>query len=207
MYIPLQGILNKFKIKPKGVIQVGAHWAEEHDEFINCGAGRMVYIEPCKEAFSVLLDKFGGEPNEQIILVNAACGTEQKEATMYVSHQNQGQSNSFLEAFLHLEQHPSIIFDDIEVVNMVTLDSLLIDRSLYNILVVDVEGFEKDVILGGVETLNHIDAIYIEVHRGETRKGNILVDDLDTLLRNFKRVETFWPSPNLTWGDAFYIRK
>lgn len=215
MYIPLNPILQKYNIKPPGLIHVGAHWAEEHDEYIKCGVERFVYIEPCKDAFNVLMKKFYNgdgifyEVDKNIKLFNVACGAEENEMPMYVSHQNQGQSNSFLKPHLHLQYHPEIVFDDVEIVKMVTIDSLQIQKENYNILVMDVEGYESEVIKGAEETLEHIDLIYSEVQRSETRRGNMLIGDFDKLLdeKGFTRIETYWPSENWGWGDAVYIRK
>ena len=64
MMLPLQEVLNKYCICPKGVIHVGAHWAEEHEEYVRCGINRFTYIEPCKDAFYVLMKKFGFEYSE-----------------------------------------------------------------------------------------------------------------------------------------------
>lgn len=228
MMIPLQQILNKYNVHPKGVIHVGAHWAEEHDDYVKCGIDRFVYIEPCKEAYETMVRKFVINPAENIFdtsnigygtcdanagnmksfhFYNCACGSEEKELPMYVSHQNQGQSNSFLKPHLHLEQHPDIIFDDAELVKIVTLDSLPIDKSTYSMLVIDTEGYEGEVLKGATETLKHIDIIYTEINRDQTRINNLLVEELDAMLPEFKRVETFWPSPNWTWGDCVMLRK
>lgn len=232
MYIPLQGILNKYKIQPKGVIQVGCHWAEEHEEFVSCGIERFVYIEPCKESFEKMVAKFvgtvqwaaNGDENmkqqikngyvklysngwKEIDFYKLACGSSEGEMPMYVSHQNQGQSNSFLKPHLHLEQHPDIIFDDSELVKVVTLDSLSIEKEKYSLLVIDTEGYEGEVLKGATETLKHIDIIYTEINRAQTRINNLLVEELDIMLPEFQRVETFWPAPNLTWGDCIMVRK
>lgn len=226
MMIPLQEILTKYNIHPKGVISVGAHWAEEHDEFVRCGIERFIYIEPCKEAFIQMAKNVGREldipevekhyswgggiicGDDKITLIHCACGLEEKEMPMYVSHQNQGQSNSFLKPELHLIQHPEIIFDDAELVKVIPLDNLPIGKEKYDMLVMDTEGYEGEVLKGATETLKNINIIYTEVNRGETRIGNILIEDLDEYLKgyDFKRVETHWPSPNWTWGDALYLK-
>jgi FkbM family methyltransferase len=204
MLIPLQEILNKYKLNPKGVIHVGAHFAEEHEDYIKCGIERFVYIEPCKQAFGIMNDRIN---EEGALLFNVACGAEEKYEAMYVSHQNQGQSNSFLEPNLHLQQHPEIIFDDAEIVKMVTLDSLPIKKEDYSLLVIDTEGYEGHVLRGATKTLKHIDILYTEINKDQTRIGNLLIEELDAMLPEFKRVETFWPSPNFTWGDCILIRK
>ena len=75
-------------------------------------------------------------------------------------------------------------------------------------LAMDVQGFEGEVLKGSTETLKHIKLIYTEVNRGQTYSGNMEIEEIDSLLgvQGFKRVETFWPSPNWTWGDAVYIK-
>jgi FkbM family methyltransferase len=228
MMLPLQYILNKYNIHPKGVIHVGAHWAEEHDEYVRCGIERFVYIEPCKEAFDILSKKVFGSgidwdvlnkigSNGAIIigkgnidLVLCACGAEEGEMPMYVSHQNQGQSNSLLKPELHLEQHKEVVFDDAELVKVIPLDKLPIDWSKgYSMLMMDVQGFEGEVLKGATKRLTHFDIIYTEVNRGQTYSGNMEIAEMDIFLSDygFYRKETHWPSVNWTWGDAVYIRE
>lgn len=228
MMIDLHSVLNKYGIKSKGVIQVGAHWAEEHDEFVKLGVQKFVYIEPSKSSYDFLVKKLipFGEPDvdgyyglklmndentclESIQCFRVACGASSKEIPMYVSHQNQGQSNSILKPNLHIEQHPEIIFDDAEIVQMRKLDELDFEKSDFNLLVMDCQGYEGEVLKGAEETLKHIKVIYTEVNRGQTYEGNMEIDEMDTYLgeRGFIRVETHWPSPNWTWGDAVFIRK
>lgn len=206
MMIPLQDILNKYNVHPKGIIVVGAHWCEEHDEFVKCGIKEFAYIEPCKEAFDKIVDRFKNEKG--VICYKYACSDREGEEPMYVSHQNQGQSNSLLEPGLHLQQHPEIIFDDAEIVNVSRLDYLPINRSLYDMLYLDVQGAEGLVLKGATETLKHIDIIYTEINRGQTYAGNMELDEMDAFLdqHGFVRVETHWPSPNWTWGDAIFLR-
>jgi len=209
MLIPLKEILKKHNLRPKGVIQVGSHWCEEHEEFVKCGIERFVYIEPCKEAFDVMQikrdHKFIGR---DVLLFNVACGSEEGEMPMYVSHQNQGQSNSILKPQGHLIQHPEIVFDDAEVVKVVRLDNLPIDKEKYDMLVMDCQGYEGEVLKGATETLKHISIIYTECNRGQTYSGNMEIEEMDELLlgRGFYRMDTYWPSDSWTWGDCIYLK-
>jgi FkbM family methyltransferase len=221
MMLPLQEVLNKYNVHPEGVIHVGAHWAEEHNDYLSCGIKRFVYIEPCKDAFKIMCEKFGADvgiydaipnairskSNDDLDFWNCACGAVEKDMPMYVSHQNQGQSNSLLEPLGHLTQHPEVIFDDAEAVKVIPLDKLPIVTEYYPMLVMDVQGYEGEVLKGAIETLKFIDIIYTEVNRGQTYAGNMEIEEMDELLSDFKRVETYWPSPSWTWGDAVYIRK
>lgn len=206
MMIQIKDIFLKYGVSPNGVIQVGAHWAEEHEEFVSLGIKNFVYIEPCKYAFDVLSKKDLGE---NAILINVACSDKEGETPMYVSHQNQGQSNSLLKPWLHTIQHPEIVFDDAEIVKVVKLDNLPIKKDDYDFLYMDCQGAEGLVINGAYETLKHINVIYTEVNRGQTYNENIEIGELDSMLseHGFNRVETYWPSPNWTWGDAIYIKQ
>lgn len=233
MLIPLKEILTKYGLSPKGVIQVGSHWAEEHEEFVSCGIERFVYIEPCKDAYefmwSKMTDTYPGhkslgyvEKDEKhgqrmfvsvkniptVRMFNVACGAEEGEMPMYVSHQNQGQSNSLLKPDLHLQQHPEVVFDDAEVVKVVTLDSLPIEKEKYDMLVMDVQGAEGMVLAGATETLKHINIIYTEVNRGQTYAGNMEIGEMNEFLKQhgFIDVAVYWPSDNLTWGDSVFVR-
>lgn len=206
MLINLGEILKKYNIQTKGIIHVGAHWAEEHDDYLSYGINKFVYIEPCQSAYAVMKAKLGNCADD-VLLLNVACGSKEGSMTMYASENNQGQSNSLLEPNLHLQQHPEVVFDTKEEVKVTLLDKLPIDKNAYNILAMDVQGYEGEVLKGATQTLQHIDLIYTEVNRGSTYKGNMLIEEMDEFLFDYQRVETYWPSPNWTWGDACYIKR
>jgi FkbM family methyltransferase len=144
-----------------------------------------------------------------ILIFNCACGDEIIEQDMYVSNDNQGQSNSILKPHLHLKQHPEVRFTETEKVSVIPLDMLPFDRSNYNLLMMDVQGAEGLVLKGATETLKHIDCIYTEINRDFTYENNMLVEEMDEYLDNFgfTRTETKWASDNLSWGDAIYIKE
>lgn len=206
MYIPLAKIIKEYNIIPTGVIHCGGHWGEEYGEYKSIGVKKMIWIEPCKPAFDILKKNIN---DANCILINVACGAEETELPMNISRQNQGQSNSFLISKLHSVQHPDILFTETEVMKIVTLDSLPIDKGQYNILVTDCEGYDGEVMKGAKETLKHIDLVYSEVNKDMTREGNMLIGEFEELLweEGFVKIEEYWPSPNFTWGDAVFIRK
>jgi FkbM family methyltransferase len=224
MMISLKEALDKYTIQPKGVIHVGAHYGQEHSIYKECGVDNFVYIEPCLSAFPRLTGRWLGMEDGavsmgviwdgveivqrgKVLHMRTACGDFDGELEMNVSSDNEGQSNSPLKAKLHLEQHPEVRFTKSEMVQVRKLDGLRLDYSLYNILVADVQGYELQVLKGATGAIDKMDLIYLEVNRGETYEGNALVEEIDEYLKDFKRVETYWPSPNWTWGDAVYIRK
>lgn len=204
MLLDFNKLVRKYSIKADGVIHCGAHHATEHPQYVAAGIKRFVYIEPCAATFNVLRNKFAA--HHHIQLFNCACGDTDCEMVMYTGSQNQGQSNSLLKMDKHLEIHPGITLPTTEIVNVRRLDSLGLAHKGYQLLVIDAQGFEGHIIRGATETLKQINWIYSEVNRDSVYSGCTLVDQLDKLLHDFKRVETGdWVGG--MWSDSLYVRK
>lgn len=126
---------------------------------------------------------------------------------MYVESANKGQSSSILKPSLHTKQYPHIIFDNKETVKMVKLDDVDFNFTNYNMINIDVQGYEMEVFKGSKLILNHIDYIITEVNRDEVYENCTKINELDNFLLgfNFKRVETTWDG--ITWGDALYVKR
>lgn len=201
------GLYNERSIK--GIIHVGGHTGEESEDYKQCAIPKVVWVEPCKPAFETLKAKFSGD--KTVILLNCAFGdTSEDNRMMYVEAVNAGTSNSLMAPKKHLEEYPSIQFTEREMVNIRRLDQFewLRDGS-FNFLNLDVQGYELKVLQGAPLTLPKIDYIYTEINRDEIYEGCARIEQLDALLSDFTRVETFWCNSGVsgTWGDAFYIRK
>lgn len=203
MLINFRKSLLTYNMRVTGVIHVGAHYGQEYKEYRAAGIKDIVFIEPCSAAFKVLFDTLHTIPG--INLINSACGSEFGIAKMNVEQANQGMSNSLLKPAKHLDQYPSIQFTDTEEVEVHLLDEIIAGATSYNMLVMDVQGYELEVLKGAIETLKGIDYIYTEVNRDEVYEGCAKVHELDTFLSDFTRVETNWEGG--TWGDAIYLRK
>lgn len=207
MLLNFSELVSKYNIKSKGVIAVGAHFGEEHNDYLAAGIPRMVYIEPCAKAFEELKRRFRYAPN--VRLYNLACGDKSAvNVTMYTGDNsiNKGQSNSLLKPALHLNIHPEVDFPDTEEVAVDLLDNLdLIGRG-YDFLNMDCQGYETFVIRGATKLLPQINWIYSEVNFGEVYTNCGRVEELDELLSDFSRVEN-GPKVGGLWSDALYVRK
>lgn len=204
MLLNFRDLVKKYSIKVDGVIAVGAHFGEEHPDYVAAGIKRFVYIEPCAAAFNVLKNKFAA--HHHIKLFNYACGEVECEQVMYTGSQNEGQSNSLLKMAKHTQIHPGITLPNTELVTVKRLDSLGLAHKGYQLLVMDVQGFEGRVLKGATETLKQMNYVYTEVNRDFVYENCTLVDELDELLHEFERVETGQWVGGL-WSDALYVRK
>jgi FkbM family methyltransferase len=207
MLLNLVELAKKYNIQPKGLINVGCHWAEEHEIYLSIGIPKMVYIEPCAKAFEELKRRFQYAPN--VRLFNLACGDKSEVGViMYTGDNtiNKGQSNSLLKPAKHLRIHPEVEFTSEEMVDVDLLDNFGLIGEPYDLLVMDCQGYEGHVLRGAQKTIEQIKWVYTEVNQSEVYEGCAMVEEIDTLLKDFERVETGNWVGN-AWSDAFYVRK
>lgn len=203
MLISFTNLKKKYNMNISGIIHVGGHHGEEISEYVHTGIQDIVIFEPLESNFNVLFRNVN-DLNANIVGHQVALGSIEKEVEMYVSS-NDGLSSSVLKPKVHLTQYRDITFNQIEKVEMQTLDSY--GYSGYNFINMDVQGYELEVLKGAQKTLEYIDYVYCEVNRDEVYEGNAYIEEIDEFLSsyNMERVETEWTGE--TWGDALYIRK
>lgn len=188
--------------KINGIIQVGAHLGNEYDSLSKLSSNILMF-EPQKKIYNELVEKLGSK--EGVKIENVALGSESKTAIMFVENANGGQSSSLLLPALHLLQYPGIKFENSETVNVITLDQYFeINDFNYNLLTLDVQGYELEVLKGSTKILNKVDYILCEVNRAELYQGCPMVEEIDEFLNQFgfTRIQTSWDGH--TWGDALY---
>lgn len=202
MLLNLHTLHEKYEMKVKGVLHIGAHYGEENAIYDELGYANRIFFEPIKKNFAVLEKNVTNWP-----LFNIALGSSPQTQTMYVESANQGQSSSLLKPKIHLQQYPHITFPDKEDVGVDTLDNVLENKESYNFINMDVQGYELEVLKGSTESLKHIDYLMCEVNRAEVYEDCCMVQEIDEFLLPFglKRVETTWDG--ITWGDAFYVKE
>ena len=208
MLLKLEKLIAKYGMKITGVIQAGAHYGEEIDLFVSLGITKMVLFEPERKNFSMLRGKVNGNKyiSKDSIALQTALGDGDGPAYMNVEEFNNGQSNSILLPKLHLKYYPDIHFkSERDAICLTRLDTFEYRTSDCNFLVMDVQGYELEVLKGATETLKHIDYIYTEVNREELYQDCAMIEDLDNYLTDFKRVQTVWKRKG--FGDALYLRK
>jgi len=203
--LDFDSLLKKYDINISGIAHFGAHLGQEVSEYKKAGSFPIHLFEPQKKIFSDLSKSFHDEEN--VYLYNYGLGNENKRIEINLNTNNQGMSASILEPDLHLKIHPNVTFKGTETIQIQRYDELNIDD--VNFFAIDVQGYELEALKGCTKSLKNIDYILTEVNRKELYKGCVIVDELDSFLKdyNFFRVETSWWQKTIPWGDAFYIQK
>ena len=204
MTISLDKIVTDYGINIRGVLHVGAHYGQEYQDYVRQRIKNLIFFEPSVPSYKALLKTLSVKKG--IKAFNIALGNEVGEREMYVETVNRGMSNSLLKPGTHLTLYPGIKFDTRETVKIDKLDNIEFDRSLYNMINIDVQGYELEVFKGAVDTLQHIDIIYTEINLEQVYEGCCQVEDLDKFLGGFGFVRILTKAPNKTWGDALYLK-
>jgi FkbM family methyltransferase len=202
MILDFKELHKKYKMNVTGIIHIGANTGEEYELYKNYSEIKnIVFFEPDKDVFKILQATV--KDDKKVKCINMALGPI--EAKMLLYKANNTQSSSLLKPALHLSQYRQILFTSTETVSVTTLDKYCFDNS-YNLMNIDVQGYELEVLRGAKKTLNNIQYIITEVNNVELYENGCIINQLDDFLSsyNFKRVETDWAGG--TWGDAFYIK-
>jgi len=204
MLLDFNSLVSKYDMNITGIIHIGAHHGDEYDVYKEYDSIKhMLFFEPDKDSFKRLNSKT--QDDDRAILVNSALGPFSCKMEMYKETANKGQSNSLLEPHLHKTQYPKIVFDSTYEVKVHPLDKYEPSK-VFNMINIDVQGFELEVFRGAKNTLNNIQYVMTEVNRAELYKNCCMVEELDEFLckYGFERKETTWEGD--TWGDALYIK-
>jgi FkbM family methyltransferase len=199
MVLNFGDIVTKYSLDIKGIIHVGGHFGQEAIVYKNYKIKKVIFFEPLLDNYKILIKNIF-----EYQAINCALGADDQIIEMHVENDNQSQSSSILNPKKHIQFYPDIKFNKVEYVKLKTLDSFNLKN--YNFLYMDVQGYELEVLKGGISTLDNIDYIMCEVNIVEHYENSPLIEDLDVFLKkyNFIRFDTFiFPQ---MWGDAFYMK-
>jgi len=204
MLIPAHLISKYLNIKPKTILHIGAHLGEEYDDYKKLGWGEdlTIWVESSSDLVKQLKNKLDLANN----LVIECTAWSQAGVELNFNITNNSQSSSLLDLDLH-----KLLYPEISVVNSIPKITQRIDEILPigfspELLNIDIQGAEKEALIGCGDLLRDVKYIYSEVNKVSIYRGCTLVWDLDDYLCNFgfKRILTSWYK-NHGWGDALYV--
>lgn len=202
MLISLHELVQKYGIKFRGILHVGAHECEEiHDYERYIARDQVLWIEALSDKVELCKRLFSG-----IQIVHAVVSNRIEDVVFNVA--NNGQSSSILPFGLHAQYHPHVHYVTSFKCQTKLLQDILPHYNIdYNFVNLDIQGAELRALQGMEPYLQKVDYVYTEVNSAAVYKGCNVIEELDTYLLKFGlvRVETNWTE--YQWGDAFYIRK
>jgi FkbM family methyltransferase len=208
MMISLSELVREHGARPRGVVHVGAHEAQELEAYEEHSVGPVVWIEANPEVYRRLLARIEGRPGHR--------------AFQFAAHERDGldvdlnvmaydMSSSILYPKRHLELYAwNVVTRKVKVPTR-TLDAFFRSEGLraeeYNFLNMDIQGAELLALRGAREHLRHFDYVYLEVNDDELFENCGRTADIDAFLapHGFRRTVTRMRDDG--WGDAFYARQ
>lgn len=163
------------------VLDVGGH----HGQFTlfaleSFPSAKVICIEPQSEGVAKLRELFADEPRVEELQYGLSDVAGRFELQVSAS----SDSSSLLPITSHqTDAHPGTALVATEMVDVVTLDSLLTEEiARPSLLKIDVQGNELAVLKGAAETLEQIDEVFVECSFVELYEGQALADEVIALL-------------------------
>lgn len=206
MLMNLKSLAETYRIRPKGVLHVGAHFGQEAPYYREIGVERMIFVEALSHVFAQL--EINIQPYPQATAIKACISNVDGEEVTFNISNNEGQSSSLLKFGTHKIAHPEVDFIGTETMITTRLDTLFADVPVEcDLLNLDLQGAELLALEGMGAMLRDFKWLYIEVNKDHLYEGCPLIGELDVYLANFgfTRKETRWCG-NFGWGDALYVR-
>lgn len=202
--------------KPE-IIDVGAHIGQSATEYLKTFKHPSIKcIEPCKESFDILSKRFRNERHVECFNI----GLAEKNLKLSLNINHSSDTNSFL----NFSEDAGEIWQDREYfqtksrkkVDCFSLDSFCNEYKInqIDILKLDVQGFEKNTLIGAREKMKQeqINFIYTEVSFQHTYKDQTKVHEVFEILYNhnfevFNFFENVTKSSQLIQANILFINK
>ena len=209
MLIEYKQILQKYGLRFKSVIHIGAHYGEEAKSYYDNGVQKTVWIEANAKLIPIL-KKNVNYPN--CTFINACLSNKIGEKLSLNISNNEGLSSSILDLSYHRLAHPEVKYiESVEVITD-TLDNVFESNQIAfdscDFMNADIQGAELLMLEGATNIIPNLKAIYIEVNQKELYEGCAMLPDIDAYLSEFgfERKELVWCG-DFGWGDALYFKK
>jgi len=198
-------LLSTHNIKINGVLHIGAHECEEqgfYKNILNINDENIIWID----GNSIKVDQMKQRGFANIY--HSVLDEMERDVIFNITDNTQASSILTL-------NHEKGFYNNINITHQIkcrteTLQNFFIrinkDSKIHNFWNLDIQGSELYVLRGSKELLKSCDAIYTEVNSDQVYKNCGLIDDIDSLLKEygFKRVLTQWT--DVKWGDALYLK-
>lgn len=194
-------------LSPVGVLHVGAHKAEEIEEYISCGfdsENPIIWVEAQESLANQLKSNLDSKKNK--IYQAVAWNRSGEELTFHIT--SKSASSSLFELGQHKEIYPDIEVEMSASVRTSRLDEVLDLDDVFDFVVLDIQGAELQALQGLGQRIAQVNWIFTEISRRELYKGATQFCDLEKFLlgNGYKRVFTSWDR-KAGWGDALYVRR
>lgn len=204
MLIGVFELFHNFNIRPRSILHVGAHQAEESEPYAKFFNVPVIWIEAQPKLCSELKKRLN--PLTNTVVEACVLDIDDKIVTFNVS--TNSQSSSVLDFGTHSYDYPDVLVTEKLSMKTQKLETILIGSEIPDFINLDIQGVELKALKSLGNIINQVDVIYTEVNYKEVYKGCNLIMDIDFFLigNGFRRTCTRWKL-GAGWGDALYLSR
>jgi FkbM family methyltransferase len=204
MFIPVIELAQNYNIRPRNILHVGAHLAEEsqsYDKYFNVP---VLWVEAQPQLCLELEKKLNSDTNTIV----EACVSDKDDENVLFNFSSNSQSSSILNFGTHSVNYPDVIVTKRVTVKTKKLETILSGREIPDFINLDIQGVELRAMKSLGNLINQVDVIYTEVNKRKVYEECDLIEEIDYFLiaNGFRRVATRWEL-SAGWGDALYVSK
>ena len=208
MLIPYKSLLEKYSIRPTGVLHIGANVGQEALDYYSNGVDYSIWIEADSSLIPSLISTLTPYPHH-LIFNDCLTDTDNEQVAFHIANNN-GQSSSILQLGTHAIVHPEVHYVNHTTLRTKRLDTLFNDNRLdidkYPFVNIDIQGAELMCLKGFGNLLHKVKYLYIEINEQELYTGVALLPEIKTYLDKYGfTIREKVMSGNHGWGDAFFI--
>ena len=200
-------LMQTFGLPARSILHVGANMGQERFHYAASGAAPCIYVEPIDQIFAILTQNLLELPGH--MAVQAVCSDRAGETIQFNIASNEGQSSSMLGLGEHARWHPEIGYVASQEMVTTTVDHVIAALPFDarpNVMVIDTQGADLKVLQGSVETLSHVDAIFVEISEAPLYDGGCTHEQITAFLKPLGFRMRWMELNQFLWGDAFYCR-
>lgn len=206
MLIPIKVLKDTFNVSPVSILHVGAHKAEELNDYTKFWAP---FKQPIYwvEGQPLLAEELRNRSDLANHVIVEAFVWNEDNVKLDFNLASNSQSSSLLQFGTHQMKIPDIKFTKTITALTRRLESILPEDIDFDFINLDLQGVELQALQGMGPRLNSAKWIYTEVNREEVYINCTNILDLDLYLKTFgfRRIATRWVQRQ-GWGDALYIK-
>lgn len=201
--------IKEHKIKFNKIIDIGSHNGIYIKKFLKVSKNASIYaFEPQDYFYNKILNKF---PQNNVKLFNLALGNTDSiknikipsiTSTMSLSEINKDSRHNRLKK----KFFESSLNNNYQKIKIKKLDEILPENQDFDIIKIDVEGYELNVIKGGINTIKNSKLLIVEEQRSKQYENNYYQIDEILKKNNFKLIKklNFFL---LNFSDNIYINQ